>query len=227
MVSFLSLVEKIAAQEPTQVHPKLTEDLLKFFGPQYQSGRCIEHEGESIGLFAYDKGNFRNVFFKIALPQAQRRVKLGFGIVINYGETNKFQKEETHNEFKERFLIGGRIQADVHNYATGKAGKIGYVPAIYRVAESVQEPTMKSIQPGLYIEMEFIEGKSLLSWAKNREAIELLEMFWSILSFFEVALHSKSIVHADVKASNILVDQSGRPVILDFKINQFCIHNGI
>jgi len=68
-----------------------------------------------------------------------------------------------------------------------------------------------------FIAMEYIEGESLAqrlrkSRLQPREAAQILI---SIASAIE-HLHSRGIIHLDLKPSNILMDQSGQPYVTDF-----------
>jgi serine/threonine protein kinase/formylglycine-generating enzyme required for sulfatase activity len=74
----------------------------------------------------------------------------------------------------------------------------------------------------LYIVMDYIEGETLSHLTKERgldpeRGAALLEQ---ILSGLE-AIHSRDIVHRDLKAGNILIDREGNAYITDFGIAEF------
>ena len=70
-----------------------------------------------------------------------------------------------------------------------------------------------------YFVMEYVEGKLLLDYCdeKGMGVRSRLEIFLSVCEAVEYA-HERLIVHRDLKASNILVDNEGHPKLLDFGI---------
>jgi tetratricopeptide (TPR) repeat protein len=65
-----------------------------------------------------------------------------------------------------------------------------------------------------FLTMEYIDGKPFPGTADRRETVERLARVARALGH----IHRRSIVHRDLKPSNILVDASGRPVVMDFGI---------
>ena len=71
-----------------------------------------------------------------------------------------------------------------------------------------------------FLAQEYVRGDSLLELIEQREtfdheaAAELLEDLLSVLAY----LHTKSppVIHRDIKPSNILIDDDGRPALIDF-----------
>ncbi len=65
-----------------------------------------------------------------------------------------------------------------------------------------------------YLQMEFIEGVSIDEYARNNN-IDLNGLFRSAINSFE-CLEKNSILHRDIRPSNILVDNNGELKIIDF-----------
>lgn len=67
-----------------------------------------------------------------------------------------------------------------------------------------------------YLETDVVEGMNLGAWIAMRppvrKVVEVLHQIGEGLS----AAHRAGVVHKDIKPSNIMIDQSGTPVIVDF-----------
>ncbi|MEM4408694.1 MAG: serine/threonine-protein kinase, partial [Candidatus Caldarchaeum sp.] len=95
-----------------------------------------------------------------------------------------------------------------------------------RAAASLQHPNIISIYEagesnGLYyFAMEFINGKDLASWIREKgrlsqaETIPIAEQIASALD----NAHQRGIIHRDIKASNIMVRPDGLAKVTDFGI---------
>lgn len=108
-------------------------------------------------------------------------------------------------ERRERFQREARTAAQISH---------GNVMAIYDIGNAVSP---ESNQPIEYIVMEYIKGKSLSDYLKGRPhdvsiALRLAEKIASGLA----AAHKIKVVHRDIKAENILVNDEEQPKILDF-----------
>ena len=70
-----------------------------------------------------------------------------------------------------------------------------------------------------FVVMEFVEGEPIDRWCDQHQATlrERLELLRQLLAAVQHA-HQRLIVHRDIKPGNILVDQQGRVVLVDFGI---------
>lgn len=75
--------------------------------------------------------------------------------------------------------------------------------------------------PQPYFAMELVEGKSLTEYALHEQlgSEERIELLIDVAAAVHYA-HQQGIIHRDLKPANILVDQHGKPKILDFGIAQ-------
>ncbi len=93
-----------------------------------------------------------------------------------------------------------------------------------RLARRIQHPNVchlydfGSWEEIKFVTMELVRGRSLASWMQDPEELALdqaLNLFHGILDGLEAA-HELDIVHRDIKPQNIMVDEEGRPVVMDF-----------
>ncbi len=68
-----------------------------------------------------------------------------------------------------------------------------------------------------FLTMPLVDGISLSAWIENRtvaprEAVEVLRKLASAVQ----AVHDAGIRHRDIKASNVMIDQRGEPLLMDF-----------
>jgi serine/threonine protein kinase len=70
-----------------------------------------------------------------------------------------------------------------------------------------------------WIAMEYVDGLPILEWAdQNRLSVsDRLKLFLDVLDAVAHA-HAQLIVHRDIKSSNVMVGQDGKPKLLDFGI---------
>ncbi len=70
-----------------------------------------------------------------------------------------------------------------------------------------------------YLAMEYVQGQPLTEWcdAQRLNVSARLELFMQVLEALQYA-HQKQVIHRDLKASNILVTESGQVRLLDFGV---------
>ncbi|MCG8422800.1 MAG: serine/threonine protein kinase [Proteobacteria bacterium] len=73
----------------------------------------------------------------------------------------------------------------------------------------------------VFLVMEFIRGITLRSWLgeRKRSSAEIVAMFLDVGRGLAAA-HELGLVHRDFKPSNVLIDASGRPRVIDFGLAQ-------
>jgi serine/threonine-protein kinase len=75
---------------------------------------------------------------------------------------------------------------------------------------------------GHYFAMEYVDGRSLeYIIANKRISIESAAAVTAVVADAVHYAHTKGIVHRDLKPANIMIDQTRRPVVMDFGIVKF------
>lgn len=70
-------------------------------------------------------------------------------------------------------------------------------------------------QPGLL--MQFAPGRRLTAWRQGREASDVLSALAGVADALAY-LHDRGVVHRDVKPENIIVDDRGHPLLIDYDL---------
>lgn len=88
-------------------------------------------------------------------------------------------------------------------------------PGIVRIFDSVKLTDGRDA-----LVMELIEGEPLNEWAATRPSMTERERLALLAGIADAAHHAHQlgVIHRDLKPSNILIDQTGRPRLLDFGI---------
>ncbi len=86
------------------------------------------------------------------------------------------------------------------------------VVRIFDVGEFEREPG----QPGVFMVMDFVPGRDMVAWlADTPKPAAIVEMFVQAGKGLAAA-HEAGVLHRDFKASNVLIDEGGRALVLDF-----------
>lgn len=102
-----------------------------------------------------------------------------------------------------------------------------------RAAASIVHPNIVSVfEVGIhdepYLASQYIEGTTLRAHLKEKSLLpqQAAELMIQVLSGVQ-ALHDCDVIHRDMKPSNILLDESGRPMVSDFGLAKEVLPDGI
>jgi serine/threonine protein kinase len=165
-------------------------------GGDYVIGKKLGAGGFGVSYIGFDKNFERRVAVKEFYPRgcADRDIT-GTNLVPRAGKRGVRFEEE-----REKFAHEGKVLAKFDE------------PGVVRVLSFVRAFNTA------YIIMEFLEGKSLASYLRERgnylppaEALELVRPVIKSLS----KLHEKGVIHRDISPDNIMLTQNG-PKLIDF-----------
>ena len=68
-----------------------------------------------------------------------------------------------------------------------------------------------------YMAMALIEGQSLAAWVKDRvvDSRQAAELLYKLAHALAI-VHAAGVLHRDLKPQNVMIDQSGEPLLMDF-----------
>ncbi|GHT55027.1 hypothetical protein FACS189451_01850 [Bacteroidia bacterium] len=122
----------------------------------------------------------------------------------SFVETNNETAKEIFDKNKEKVIREARILSEIHH------------PNVVNVLEVFKQNNT------VYIVMEFIAGHSLKQEIEQNGVFtedKLRPVIYKIGQALEY-IHEKNILHLDIKPSNILIDKTNNPKLIDFGISK-------
>ena len=133
------------------------------------------------------------------------------------GAVYEAEQERPHRKVALKVIKAAWAQPDLLRRFAQESTALGRLqhPGIAQIYESGTAETSFGSQP--YFAMELIHGEPLTAFAdaKRLDARKRLGLFIQVCEAVEHA-HQRGIIHRDLKPANILVDEHGRPKVLDF-----------
>jgi WD40 repeat protein/tRNA A-37 threonylcarbamoyl transferase component Bud32 len=134
------------------------------------------------------------------------------------GAVYRARQERPAREVALKVMLGGAFASTTNKrrfareaQAVAKLKHPAVVP-VYEFGEAAGQP---------YFTMEFVEGVNLRDYSLSRQLSreEICRMMVRVCDAIEYA-HKHGVIHRDLKPGNILVDELGRPRILDFGLSR-------
>ena len=183
----ISLIEAQRKSEETRFFDQLGQDI----NPLRQTPQDQKH-GKSYGHYT----------IKEKLGQG------GMGVVYKAQDT-KLQRQVALKFLPEHLLLKDEIQQRFLNEARAAAAlDHPNICTIYEINNSSDTP---------FIAMALVTGRSLKE-VLRQESLETTEALRLAIQICEgvVAAHEKRIIHRDIKPANLMINESGRVVVMDF-----------
>ena len=169
-------------------------------GGEYRIIRFIDSGGFGCTYEAYQKSLDRRIAIKEFFwhEHCLRDTHTGRVTVATENNRNDFEK------LRNKFVNEARTIAKLHH------------PGIVRVSAVFEE------NGTAYYVMDYIEGCSLGDLVKDGEALSEVEALRYIRQVAEALqyVHSKNRLHLDIKPSNIMLDNEGHVILIDFGVSK-------
>ena len=204
-----SLIENLLAIERFIGNPRQTpKPLLESLTKHLFHGKCnfldlLDIGGESIVLRLHDPDN-GFIVAKVARANTQQQYSstpTGMQVV---NIANKRGKPKPTNTGYERFYEGAKLQREIFNRMMVDKITFFAIPQVLYLSSSP-----------LFFTMPYVETPSLLRYLKDarKGILDILNIFQRILEAIKY-VHSKSIVHRDLKIDNLFIGYDFLSVII-------------
>lgn len=169
-----------------------------FMRNSYMIGRSIGAGGFGITYMGYDVNLQKKIAIKEFFPDGYAvRGSDGFTVMPNSPANQAFYERE-----KARYVEEARILASIEEQA-----------GVVKVISYLEENNTA------YIIMEFIEGKSMKQYMREKNAAltvnETLEFMKPVVKAL-AGIHDKGVVHRDISMDNIMITKNGKVKLIDF-----------
>ncbi len=179
-----------ACGAPLQLHLNVGHKLAD---ERYSVGRVLGRGGFGITYQGADTRLGRTVAIKELFPEGATRQ--GARVIAPFS-----RKQNGFAEVKQRFIDEAQLLAQFNH------------PGIVSVLGIFEE------NQTAYLVMEFLRGATLSQWGQSRGPLTAergLELTRQLAAALDV-VHQAGLLHRDIKPDNVLVEGSGRAVLIDF-----------
>jgi serine/threonine protein kinase len=158
----------------------------------------------------------------VDLPPPVDRGRLADHVLIGQGGMGVIWK--ARDVGLDRWVAVKRVQAGLPNYDAIVSRFLQEARTLAKLKHPniVHVYSLGRDEIGDFIEMEFIDGPSLLELLAKRGSFSVEETIRVARKVCEGLheVHRRDIIHRDIKPSNILIDSMGQPKLIDFGIAQ-------